>query len=116
MVLRINVWGNFDQKQFENILNSVLFSIFNHQDQSRALDVDASKAVFWIRDILIWIRLGADPYHALTDPDPALFVSELQDPNKKIILFYYRYLSFSSLLFEGTQGTFKSFFKDKSHK
>ncbi len=37
------------------------------------------------------------------DPDPAVFVSDLQDVNNKLF-----YLSF--LLFE---GTFTSFFKDK---
>jgi hypothetical protein len=39
------------------------------------------------------------------DPDPAIFVSDLQDVTKKLI--------FCLLLFE---GTFTSFFKDKSHK
>ncbi len=47
------------------------------------------------------------------DPDPALFVTDLQDANKK--LFFSKF--FCLLLFE---GTFISFFKDKrssgSHK
>jgi hypothetical protein len=49
-----------------------------------------------------------DPYHWLTDTGPALFVSDLQDVNKKFIC---------SLLFE---GWVTSFFKDnksqRSHK
>jgi hypothetical protein len=40
------------------------------------------------------------------DPDPAVFVSDLQDINKK---------SFFSFLFL-FEGTFTSFFKDKSKK
>jgi hypothetical protein len=60
------------------------------------------KAVFRIFDILVRIRiriLGSVP---LTNPypDPALFISDLQDANNKIML----------ILFE---GTFTSFFKDK---
>jgi hypothetical protein len=39
-------------------------------------------------------------------PDPAIFVTDLQDANKK--LFFSKF--FCLLLFE---GTFKSFFKDK---
>jgi hypothetical protein len=42
------------------------------------------------------------------DPDPAIFVFDLQDA-KKIFFF----LIFCLLLFE---GTFTSFFKDKSQK
>jgi hypothetical protein len=48
------------------------------------------KAAFWnrIRDIVVWIRIrGSLPYLCRTDPDPdsfsALFVSDLQDTNKK---------------------------------
>ncbi len=48
-----------------------------------------------------------------SDPDPAIFVIDLQDVNKK--LFFFKLLCF--LLFE---GTIKSFLKDKksrrSHK
>ncbi len=43
------------------------------------------------------------------DPDPAIFVIDLQDANKKLIFF----LNFCLLLFE---GTFTSFFKDKKSK
>ncbi len=43
------------------------------------------------------------------DPDPAIFVIDLQDANKKLILKKFICL----LLFE---GTFKSFFKDKKSK
>ncbi len=53
---------------------------------------------------------GVDPY---PDPDPAIFVIDLQDANKKLICFF---LSFCILFFEGTYGTFKSFSKIKSHK
>jgi hypothetical protein len=38
------------------------------------------KAMFKIRDIVIGI--------CLTDPDPALFVSDLQDANKKLFFFF----------------------------
>jgi hypothetical protein len=34
------------------------------------------------RDILVRIRIGGS-YLYLTDPDPALFVNDLQDANKK---------------------------------
>ncbi len=44
------------------------------------------------------------------DPDPAIFVIDLQDANKKLILFI---IFFCLLLFE---GTFTSFFKDKKSK
>ncbi len=55
-----------------------------------------------------WSGLGSvseDPYLQLMypDPDPAIFFSDLQDVNKKLIKF------FCFLLFE---GTFSSFFKD----
>jgi hypothetical protein len=45
-----------------------------------------------------------------SDPDPAIFVIDLQDANKKIIqkIFF-----FCLLLFE---GTFTSFFKNSSQK
>jgi hypothetical protein len=44
------------------------------------------------------------------DLDPAIFVIELQDANKKLI---FNKKFFCSLLFE---GTFASFFKDKKSK
>jgi hypothetical protein len=50
------------------------------------------------------------------DPDPAIFISDLQDDNKKKKLKFLK--KFSCLLLFG--GTFTSFFKDKksqeSHK
>jgi hypothetical protein len=46
------------------------------------------------------------------DPDPATFVIDLQDANKKLI-FVHNF--FCLLLFEGT-GTFTLFFKDKKSK
>ncbi len=48
---------------------------------------------------------SADPYLGVmdSDPDPAIFVTDLQDVNKKSFFAYY-------LLFE---GTFTSYFKDK---
>ncbi len=59
--------------------------------------------------VTFWCGSGsADPYHLLTDPDsdpdPANFVSDLQDAKNKII-----FIIFYFLLFE---GTFTSFFKD----
>jgi hypothetical protein len=42
------------------------------------------------------------------DPDPAIFVSDLQGVNKKY--FFFSYFFFWLLLFE---GTFTSFFKDE---
>jgi hypothetical protein len=44
------------------------------------------------------------------DPDPAIFVIDLQDANKKLIFFKQ---FFCLLLFEGTMT---SFFKDKKSK
>jgi hypothetical protein len=44
------------------------------------------------------------------DPDPAIFVIDIQDGNKKLILIK---KFFCLLLFE---GTFTSFFKDKKSK
>jgi hypothetical protein len=42
-------------------------------------------AVLRIHDILVWIRIrgSADPCLRLMDPDPAIFVIDLQDANKK---------------------------------
>jgi hypothetical protein len=57
--------------------------------------------------------VSVDPYLWLmdpdADPDPAIFVVDLQDANKKLI--YKRF--FCILIFE---GTFTSFFKDKKSK
>jgi hypothetical protein len=45
------------------------------------------------------------------DPDPAIFVPDFQDANKKLVVF--KVFLLITVLFE---GTFTSFFKDKSHK
>jgi hypothetical protein len=69
-----------------------------------------------IHDILVWIRIrGSMPLTNgsgswILDPDPAIFVTDLQDANKKIILVTN---FFCRLLFE---GTFTSFFKEKKSK
>ncbi len=71
-------------------------------------------AVLWIRDILIWIRVrgslpltyGSESGSGDPAPDPALFVSDLQDANLKIFFSNF----FGLLRFE---GTFTSVFKDK---
>ncbi len=59
--------------------------------------------------LTFWYGSGSTvPYFWLTDlaPDPALFISDLQDAIKKFSKF------FCLLLF---QGTFTSFFRDKKH-
>jgi hypothetical protein len=69
-----------------------------------------------IHDILVWIRIRTRGSMPLTninsdpDPDPAFFVIDLQDVNKKLI---HLKKCFCLLLFE---GTFTSFFKDKKSK
>ncbi len=71
-----------------------------------------SKAVLRIHDILVWIRfrnrilwlMDPDP-----DSDPAIFVIDLQEVNKKKFVKK----NFSLLLFE---GTLTSFSKDKKSK
>jgi hypothetical protein len=45
-----------------------------------------------------------------SDTDPAIFIIELQDANKKLVLYHN---SFCLLLFE---GIFTLFFKDKKSK
>jgi hypothetical protein len=45
------------------------------------------KPVLWIHDILVWIRIrGSMPltYGSGSDPDPAIFIIDLQDANKKL--------------------------------
>jgi hypothetical protein len=42
------------------------------------------------------------------DPDPAIFVIDLQDANKKLLFFIFLLITF--------EGTFTSFFKDKKPK
>jgi hypothetical protein len=44
-------------------------------------------------------------------PGPAIFVTDLQDANKKLPVFFSKF--FYLLIYE---GTFTSFFKTKSHK
>jgi hypothetical protein len=51
--------------------------------------------------------MDPDPY---ADPDPSIFIIDLQDANKKQIIFK---KFFFIVLFE---GTFTSFFKDKKSK
>jgi hypothetical protein len=64
--------------------------------------------MLWIRDILV--RSGsADPYHWLTDPDPALFVSGFQDANKTK---YFHQRFFAYLLFF-LKVHFKGVFKQR---
>ncbi len=44
--------------------------------------------VFWIHDILVWIRFrirGSKPLTNGPDPAPAIFVIDLQDANNKLI-------------------------------
>jgi hypothetical protein len=74
------------------------------------------QAVLRIHDILVWIRIliwirGSMPLTngsgSGVDPDPAIFVIDLQDANQKQICLK---KFFCLLLFE---GTFTSFFKDK---
>jgi hypothetical protein len=57
--------------------------------------------------VTFWYGSGsADPYHGLTNPDPALFVSVLQEARRKKKFSKF----FCLLLFA---DTFTSFFKDK---
>ncbi len=64
--------------------------------------------VFRIRDILVRIRIrGSVPLTSGSFSDPALFVSDLQEP-KKIFVQIFLLLFF--------KGTFTSFFKDKKQK
>jgi hypothetical protein len=44
------------------------------------------KTVLLISDILAQIRIR-ESYNGLTNPDPALFVKDLQDANKKFVFF-----------------------------
>jgi hypothetical protein len=71
--------------------------------------------VFRIHDILVWIRIrgsmpltngsGFGTWIRSLDPDPAIFVIDLQDASKKLIFNSF----FCLLLFD---CTFTSFFKD----
>ncbi len=69
-------------------------------------DYHTLHAVVWIRDILVRIRIrGSVQTEPDSDPDPAIFVSDLQDSNKKIFSTF-----FCLLLFE---AIFSSFFEYK---
>jgi hypothetical protein len=53
----------------------------------RALKIETFStlnAVLRIHDILEWIRIGSIPLNKM-DPDPTIFVIDLQDANKKLI-------------------------------
>jgi hypothetical protein len=52
---------------------------------------------------------SGDPYLSLTDPDPAILVSDLQDDNKNFFFPKFFFL----FTFE---AIFTSFFKDKSQR
>jgi hypothetical protein len=42
-------------------------------------------AVFRIHDILMWIRIRGSMPLMDSDPDPSIFITDLQDANKKLI-------------------------------
>jgi hypothetical protein len=58
-------------------------------------------------------NVASPDYDPDPDADPALFVTDLQDANKKLIFLNKFFCLFYYLLFE---GTFTSFFKDKKVK
>ncbi len=67
-------------------------------------------AVLRIHEILVRIRIRWSIYLANrsdADPDPAIFVNNLLNVNKKLLFFQF----FCLLLFK---GTFTTFFKDKN--
>jgi hypothetical protein len=94
-----------------DILEMVQQFLFHNHDSSRILSlflqqVDGSdkplrywtrvqQAVFRIHDILVWIRIrihgsmpltnGSGSGSWILDPDPAIFVIDLQDASKKLI-------------------------------
>jgi hypothetical protein len=52
--------------------------------------------------VTFWYGSGSsDQYLRLTDPDPALFVSGLQDANKKLLLIEVHYANKKVLFIEG---------------
>ncbi len=64
------------------------------------------KTVLRIREILVRIRIrGSISLTTVMDPDPVIFVADLQHINKKFKFFW--------LITELFEGTFTSFFKDK---
>jgi hypothetical protein len=54
---------------------------------------ECTYSTYWLLQTGVRIRTkrhgseSADPYHLITDPDPALFFIGFQDANKNIILF-----------------------------
>ncbi len=44
-----------------------------------------SEAVFRIHDILVWIRIRESMPLTNEDPDPSIFITDLQDADKKLI-------------------------------
>jgi hypothetical protein len=74
----------------------VKFQIIFHLETRKKSVFFKQQAVLRIHDILMWIRiriwiLGSMPLpHA--DPDPSIFIIDLQDANKKII-FYKKFLN-----------------------
>jgi hypothetical protein len=73
-------------------------------DSSRTLFLPSGSALILIQiQKTIPSTSVADPGHFGTDPDPAIFASDLQDGNKKLFICL--------LLFEATFTSF--FFKDK---
>jgi hypothetical protein len=48
--------------------------------------------VLWIRDILVRIRIRGSACLLLMDPDPAFFVIDLQDANKKVVMLFGTYI------------------------
>jgi hypothetical protein len=91
-----------------------------HQQQLSRLEFKQNScALFFtvlrIHDNLVWIRIrGSMPLtdpDSDSDPDPAIFVIDLQDGNQKLRNFFKKV--FCLLLFE---GAFTSFFKDKCQK
>ncbi len=78
---RIRSVPKFDQfrglQHGESVVNDVQYVLDYLQELDRYL-----QAVFRIRDILVRIRiLGSE--HLITNPDPAPFVRDFQDANKK---------------------------------
>jgi hypothetical protein len=63
------------------------------------------EAVLWIHDILVWIQI--DPCFWPMDPDPApdpaIFVSNIQEANKK---HFFKSFPVLPVLFEGTFTSF----------
>ncbi len=82
---------NFNVKSEEPLKNSktqppVLFGLDLNDQAKKSLHL--VRPVFRIHDILVWIRIrirGSMPLTMDPDPYPAIFVTDLQDANKKLI-------------------------------